>query len=161
MSGQVHDRYGKKLMKAIAGATFVDSGNSVRVQYAGQVSAIIDGVLEGYCAIEIESRVSKQVRGALIDLLSHPLPNKLLILIPAHAYNPLGTAEHCAEILNRYRKPDERVEVVLLTGTGHNPRPLEDKALIKQALKRLGCPIGQKWTSTDSFGQERTDHPKP
>jgi hypothetical protein len=91
------------------------------------------------CAIEIESRVAKQVRGALIDLLYHPLTKKLLILIPVHMNNPEGTAEHCREILNKYITEGERADVVLLRGTGHNPKPEEDGKLVEQALKRLGC----------------------
>jgi len=121
------------------GNKFVDRGDLVRVGYPGGISATIDGVITGCCAIEIESRVPKQVRGALIDLLSHPLPKKLLILIPAHTYNPEGTAEHCRAILDRYRKNSDQIEVVLLQGTGHDQKPDEDRGLIEQALRRLGC----------------------
>lgn len=139
MSTQIHDKYGKKLIRAIIGDKFVESGDMVRVEYQGDISATIDGVITGCCAIEIESRVAQQVRGALLDLLYHPLNKKLLILIPAHMYDPEGTAEHCREILNRYRKDGEVVEVVVLRGTGHDPKPEEDRRLVEQALKRLGC----------------------
>lgn len=139
MSRQIHDKYGKRLIRTIAGSKFVDSGDLVRVQYRGGVSATIDGVIKGCCAIEIESRVAKQVRGALVDLLYHPLTKKLLILIPAHMNDPEGTAAHCKEILDRYRRNVEHIEVVLLQGTGHKPKPDEDRRLIEQALRRMGC----------------------
>lgn len=139
MSRQIHDKYGKRLIRTIAGSKFIDSGDLVRIQYQGDISATIDGVIKGCCAIEIESRVAKQVRGALVDLLTHPLTKKLLILIPAHMNDPEGTAEHCREILDRYKDDSEQIEVVLLRGTGHDPKPDEDKGLIEQALKRVGC----------------------
>jgi len=139
MSSQIHDRYGKRLVQAIAGGKFVDSGDLVRIQYGGGMSANIDGVVKDCCAIEIESRVAKQVRGALLDLLCHPLSKKLLVLIPVHMNDPEATAEHCKEILKRFMKKGERADVVLLRGTGDDPKPEEDRKLIEEALKRLGC----------------------
>jgi hypothetical protein len=103
------------------------------------VSATIDGVIMDCCAVEIESRVAKQVRGALLDLLNHPLKRKLLILIPAHMYDPEATAEHCRLILERYKRSEEQIEVILLRGTGYDQRPDEDGKLIEEALRRLGC----------------------
>jgi hypothetical protein len=126
-------------MKAIVGDKFVDSGDLVRVQYQGGISAAIDGVVNDCCAIEIESRVAKQVRGALVDLLCHPLTKKLLVLIPEHMNNPEGTAEHCKDILSRFSREGQHAEVVLLQGTGYYPKPDEDEILIEQALKQLGC----------------------
>lgn len=143
MSRQIHDKYGKRLIRTIAGSKFVDSGELVRVQYRGGISATIDGVIKDCCAIEIESRVAKQVRGALVDLLTHPLTKKLLMLIPAHMNDPEGTAEHCRGILDKYRENSEQIEVVLLQGTGHDPKPDEDRELIEQALRRMGC-LGSK-----------------
>jgi len=84
--------------------------------------------------------MAKQIRGALLDLLNHPLTKKLLVLIPAHMYDRgVGTAEHCREILTRYRRDGEQIEVVALRGIGHDPKPDEDRRLIEQALRRLGC----------------------
>jgi hypothetical protein len=139
MNMRIHEKYGKALMKAVAGDGFVDSGDVVRVRYRGGISANIDGVLNGCCAVEIESRVEKQVRGAVIDLLCHPLAKKLLVLIPEHMNNPEGTAEMSREILDRFNREGERSEVVLLRGTGNYPKPDEDRRLIEQALKILGC----------------------
>ena len=110
MSGQIHDNYGKTLVREIAAGRFISKGKSVRVNYGGNVSATIDGVIENCCAIEIESRTTKQVRGALLDLIEHPLPKKLLILIPAYMYNPENTVKHCLYILNRYKQKDHSVK---------------------------------------------------
>jgi len=138
MSTRIHDKYGKKLMRTIEGNKFVYSGDAVKVQYRG-VSATIDGIVNGCCAVEIESRVEKQVRGAVVDLLCHPLTKKLLILIPEHMNNPEGTAEMAIDILDRHMRETDRSEVVLLRGTGNYPKPEEDRRLIEQALKLLGC----------------------
>lgn len=126
------------LFREIVGANF-DSGDSTRVLYEGGITAVIDGTINGDCAVEIESRVDKQIRGALIDLLCHSFPKKLLVLIPAHMNNPERTAIHCKEVLYRFKKPNEQVEIVLLQGSGDYPNPTEDKKLIENALKKLGC----------------------
>jgi len=99
MSTRIHDKYGKDLMRAVVGDGFVDSGDAVRVLYRGGTSAAIDGVVNGCCAVEIESRVAKQVRGALVELLCHPLTKKLLVLIPEHMNNPEGTADTAKKFL--------------------------------------------------------------
>ena len=101
MKSQIHDKYGKKLLREIVGFRFIDKGRLVEVDYGGGITSRIDGVIDD-CAIEIESRVAKQVRGALLDLLEHPYPKKLLILIPKHMNNPEATAKHCEYILNKY-----------------------------------------------------------
>jgi len=136
MSVRVHENYCKGLLKEIAGDRFVDRGDQVKVDY-GSVRANIDGVI-GDCAIEIESRVNKQVRGALLDLLEHPCQKKLLILVPAHMPNPEACTKHCEYILNKYKRDDQIIKVVLLEGTGHDPKKEEDKELIRKALIELG-----------------------
>jgi|Deesub1362A_J573_1020465.scaffolds.fasta_scaffold09271_2 hypothetical protein len=138
MAAQIHHNYGKKLLRQIVGDRFISSGDAVRVRYKG-CSASIDGVINNCCAIEIESRVAKQVRGALLDLLEHPLPKKLLILVPAHMYNPEATVEHCKYILGKYKKEGQITKVILLEGIGNNPKESVDKEKIKDALKELGC----------------------
>jgi len=140
-----HDNYGKELLKKVAGCQFKSKGKSVKVCYSGYVSASIDGVINNCCAIEIESRVDKQVRGALLDLLEHPLSKKLLILIPAHMRDPQATAKHCEYILGKYTKNLEKkgqkitTKVILLDGTGKNRKESTDKEKIKKALMELGC----------------------
>jgi hypothetical protein len=139
MAAQIHDNYGKELLRQIVGDRFISSGDAVKAYYNGRISASIDGVINNCCAIEIESRVAKQVRGALLDLLEHPLPKKLLILVPVHMYNPEATVEHCKYILGKYKKEGQITKVILLEGTGNNPKESVDKEKIKDALKELGC----------------------
>lgn len=74
-------------MRAAAGASFVDCGTQVYVDYVAG-GARIDGAVAGTVAVEIESRPPKQVCGAVLDLLCHPFRKKLLVLIPAHVPPP-------------------------------------------------------------------------
>jgi len=96
--------------------------------------ARIDGTV-GDIAMEIESRVSKQVRGAVLDLVCHPYPKKLLILLPVHM-NPVTTETQCRNILRRFVDP-KNFEVVVLHGTGHDQRRDQDVLVVQDALRRL------------------------
>lgn len=138
MNKQIHDKYVKSLLEEVAPDVFVRRGSEVKVSYRGGISASIDGVIKDCCAIEVESRVPKQVRGALLDLLEHRLPKKLLILVPAHMNNPEATAQHCKHILEKYKRQGTTTKVILLKGTGNNPEE-SDKSLIENALKEMGC----------------------
>ena len=114
-------------------------GEFVRVQYQGGLSATIDGVVDNSCAVEIESRTDKQIRGALVDLLSHSFPKKLLVIIPANMPNPQATIQHCEGILNSLKSPNELVRVVLLNGTGNEPNYEADILVIEDVLRDIGC----------------------
>ncbi len=98
--------------------------------------ARIDGAV-GDIAIEIESRVSKQVRGALMDLICHTNPKKLLILLPVHMSNPEDTALQCRNILGRFLDRDA-FRVIVLRGTGDRPALEEDAVTVRGALFELG-----------------------
>lgn len=134
----VHALYGKTLIKELVGTKFLQSGKALKCQYPGGVSARIDGVIKGVCAVEIESSINKQIRGALIDLLSHELSKKLLIIIPAHMSDSQKTVEHCQGILNAFKKTGDRICVVSLQGTGENHDKETDKAILRKALEELG-----------------------
>ena len=139
-SKQIHDSYGKELLSEILGRRFKSGRNKhTKVNYGSYIPAFIDGVINNCCAIEIESRVDKQVRGALLDLLQHELSKKLLILIPAHMRDPEATAGHCKYILKKYKKKRQTIKVILLKGTGDKPQRSVDKERIKKALTELGC----------------------
>jgi hypothetical protein len=77
-------------------------------------------------AVEVESRTGKQVRGAVLDLILHRYPKKLLILIPM--YIRRQTSDESRYILGRFINP-ENFRVVLLTGTGNDPRLEQDASL--------------------------------
>jgi hypothetical protein len=93
---------------------------SVRVHFDETLknagTATIDGRIGEDIAVEVESRVSKQVRGALVDLAFHPYRKKLMVLIRAHTNRFTGPQYRV--ILRRLCCPDSRFEVVEIEGSG-------------------------------------------
>jgi hypothetical protein len=132
-----HDIYGKAVMRKAAGSAFREWGTPVTVLYGAKGGAAIDGVVGDTIAVEIESRVSKQVRGALLDLICHKYPKKLLLLVPVHMSNPALCSDQCRDILGRFLKPDD-YRVVVLTGTGSDEAIDVDAQLVRAALTDLG-----------------------
>ncbi|HEV2334560.1 MAG TPA: hypothetical protein VGS13_03605 [Stellaceae bacterium] len=135
-----HDEYGKRVLRAATNRVALD-GPTVEINYGAGQPARIDATV-GDIAVEIESRVSKQVRGAVLDLICHPHPKKLLVLLPVHMSNPLVTAEQCRNILKRFC-PDDSYRVVILKGSGDNPQLALDTPIVTAALAELreGAPV--------------------
>ena len=98
---QCHDKYGKDVMEQAVASRFCSSGSPVQFNYAN-LKARIDGTVDSDIAVEIESRVFKQIRGAIMDLICHPYPKKLLILLPVHMTNPSEVCESCSHILSKF-----------------------------------------------------------
>ena len=93
-----HDAYGKEILRKVTNGTLNQDGSALEIDYGTRFPARIDGTAGGYIAIEVESRTAKQVRGAVLDLICHPYPKKLLILLPVHMSNPVEIAEQCRNI---------------------------------------------------------------
>jgi hypothetical protein len=107
-----HDAYGKAVLLGAA-PDALTKGNLLSV-YGGK--GRIDGVIEPLkVVIEIESRTNKQIRGAIMDLLCHPYPNKLLMIIPA--YNTPSIKEQWSEIKRELRLSNE-LGILTLKGNG-------------------------------------------
>lgn len=133
-----HDSYGKKIVRQAAGLTCSTGGPSVQVNYGAGRGATIDATIGSSIAVEIESRVSKQVRGAVLDLLCHSNPKKLLILLPVHMSNPGTTAEQCRTALGRFLEAQD-FRVVVLQGSGwHSHHEDTDVLKVQEALNELG-----------------------
>lgn len=132
------DRYGKRLMRKAVGKTFSDWGPSLEICYGRGGVARIDGTIGGTIAVEIEARTAKQIRGAVVDLIFHPYPKKLLVIIPIHVSNPDQTAEQCRYILARFVEASNFRVIVL-----HIPENVQEVAAdvqcIRQAVTELGC----------------------
>ena len=133
----VHDRYGKELLRAVAGGDYEEYGTGVEVDYGAGTPARVDGAVGGRIAIEIDSRTPKQVRGAVLDLLCHRFEKKLLFLLPVHMQNVQTTAAQCRTVLGRYIGNGD-FRVVVLAGHGNNPKPERDRATVRAALRELG-----------------------
>lgn len=132
-----HDAYGKAVLRSAAGSAFRDWGPDVRVSYGSKGGASIDGVVGDSIAVEIESRVSKQVRGAVLDLICHSHPKKLLLLLPVHMANQSLCAEQCVSILGRF-VPSSDFRVVSLSGSGFASTHETDVEIVRTALAELG-----------------------
>jgi hypothetical protein len=129
---QQHDNYGKLIVGRAAGCNC--DGPRTITSY-GESSARIDGTVGSTIAVEIDSRTPKQVRGAILDLILHAYPKKLLILVPMH----IGKYQvpECEFILKRFVAPKD-FSVVLLDGTGDNPSTESDVSKVRCALQALG-----------------------
>lgn len=133
----MHDAYVKKLLDRILGPRFLTTGPGVVVPYDDIVGRI-DGVIDDSCAVEIESRTIKQVRGAVLDLFFHPYPKKLLVIVPVHMHKPQEAVAHCQGILRDLGLGPDSYRVVLLAGSGDLPDE-QDPERLEDALRELSC----------------------
>jgi len=140
--GLIHEAYGKAIMREAAGAAFLDGGAVCSVRFGDDAAGgRIDGVVGNGIAVEVESRTPKQIRGAVLDLLFHPYPCKLLLIIAGHQNNAPQAANQCRYILATWVPPED-FQVVLLSGNGRDRRVAADVALVQQALQALGWSSG-------------------
>ncbi len=130
-----HGKYGNDVLRKAAGASFRGSGRTVEIDL-GRGKAQIDGTIGNRIAIEIESRTSKQVRGAVLDLILHPFPKKLLILEPVYM-DVQKTAVQCEFILAKFVRQED-FRVVVFAGSGQANYMERDIASVRSALAELG-----------------------
>jgi len=133
---QNHDAYGKRVLRTAAGPLYREGAAQCRVDLGAGLGATIDGVVAPDIAVEIEARVAKQVRGALLDLICHRYPKKLLILMPVWARNPELTARQCRHILGRFVPADD-FRVVVLAGKAGDEQLDTDIARVRSVLAEL------------------------
>ncbi len=131
-----HDKYGKFLLDKVVGNDFKSKGKTVKVNYNAGSPARIDGTIKNLIAVEVESRTSKQVRGAVLDLILHKYPKKLLVLLPVHMNNPMITAKQCEFAFSKF-VDDSNYMVIILKGDGSNPMINEDLLILEKAIKKL------------------------
>jgi hypothetical protein len=144
-----HDEYGRRVLQEATKGGAVHYGSPVEINYGAGQPARIDATV-GDIAVEVESRVSKQVRGAVLDLICHAHPKKLLVLLPVHMSNPEVTAAQCGNIMKRFC-PDGPVRVVVLKGTGDSHQLAEDTAIVAAALTDLGTSVSDKPSARPSL----------
>lgn len=142
-----HDEYGKRLFASILDKRWVTRLDGDRsVEMAG-VRADLDGIIlsEDFsrveCAVEIEAKTYKQMRGAMLDLAWHPAPRKIFVVILAQPQlgNDLKARSHCTFVWEKLTKGQNvPFELVILRGTGEYPMDDVDRLLIVEALTKLG-----------------------
>ena len=78
----------------------------------------VDGTIDGNIAVEIDVGSQKQVRASVLDLIFHPYPMKLLILVDTPEHETGRSVRQAGAILAQASKPGV---VVRLTGTPSTP----------------------------------------
>ncbi len=129
-----HDGYGKKVLREAGGPELYTDGPKV-VANLGDGNANIDGVINDI-AIEVEARNEKQVRAAIVDLLMHPCPKKLLVLMKPNLKNKKTRqcVNQCRFVFNRLAPDLRTYRVIGLSGDGKDHRFEEDVALVRETL---------------------------
>jgi len=84
-----YDTYAKEILRKTFGERF-DTSDVVFSFGPNAGTGEVDGIIDGKIAVEIGVGSTKQVRGCVLDLIAHPLPGKLLILVdtPGHSTEP-------------------------------------------------------------------------
>ena len=126
-----YDAYGKEVMRLATGDRYSAGRPSTRTDFGGQ----IDGTVSGLVAVEIETRTEKQVRGAILDLITHPYPKKLLVSIPKY-HHPVSGPEQFRAVLARFIDLTD-FRVVGLAGDGDFPEMIHDSGVVRDALSEL------------------------
>ena len=129
------DEYGMKVLYDATEGRVVLSGPSIELDYGAGPPARIAATV-GDIAVEIEPGRSKQVRGAVLDLICHPFAKKLLVLLPDHLTNTETTAEQCRNIMRRFC-PVGSFRVLVLKGSGSFPLLAEDSLTTASVLTDL------------------------
>ena len=108
-----YDNYARDVLRQTFGERF-DTTDVVFSFGPDAGTGEVDGTIDGNIAVEIGVGSPKQVRASVLDLIFHPLPGKLLVLVdtPGHSTGP--SVIQAATILGRagcsgvvYRLPTE------------------------------------------------------
>lgn len=129
-----NEEYGRQAIHEATEGRAVFLGPSVQIDYgagAARVSATV-----GDIAIQIGVGAPERVRCAVLDLICHPHPKKLILLLPEQIPSLQVVMEQCHNILQRFC-PHDSFQVLLLKGGSNNSRLLEDTALIGGSLAHL------------------------
>src|SRR5262245_13993500 len=87
-----HDAYGRRVLDRAARGAWDCHSPARLVRFKAGGWADLDGTIGDDIIVEVEGRNPKQIRGAVVDLVFHPRPKKLLVVLPANLPNPQLTA---------------------------------------------------------------------
>ena len=136
-SPRIHEEYGRQILSMVAGATFDALGEDTLIDYGAGRRSQVTGVIDGSIVVKVESGTPKEIRNGVLDLICHRLPKKFLIIIPVHTSNPEIAATQCQNIMSRFL-PFGDFRVLVVAGSGKDPRPDQDSELVRSAIKDLG-----------------------
>jgi hypothetical protein len=130
-----HHDYGKWVLHEATEGRATFHGLSLEIDYGTLQPAPIDATV-GDIAVDIEAGAARQVRGAVLDLICHAYPKKLLVLLPNQITSRGIIAEQCRSIFRRFCS-ESSFRVLILKGNGRNPQLIEDAAIMAAALADL------------------------
>jgi hypothetical protein len=143
-----HGEYVKHMLAELLGDRFCTWFEELRSYDMGGVKADLDGLVrsadrsEVQCAVEIEAKGFKQIRGAILDLAWHTAPKKLLIVVKAQpqlkSKNTEQVRAHCNYVWGKLLEGKANIfGLVVLEGTGSEPMERVDRNLLESALREL------------------------
>ncbi len=113
-----YDAYAKDVLRETFGERFSIKNDVVFSFGPDAGTGEIDGTIDGQIAVEIGVGSPKQVRASVLDLILHPYPMKLLILVDTPEHETGRSVRQAGAILAQARRPGV---VVRLSGTPSNP----------------------------------------
>ena len=113
-----YDRYAKDVLRETFGERFSTTDDVVFSFGPDAGTGEVDGTIDGKVAVEIGVGSPKQVRASVLDLMFHPFPMKLLILVDTPEHETGRSVRQAGAILAQASKPGV---VLRLAGTPSNP----------------------------------------
>lgn len=128
-----YERIAFDLLESALGDRFVRDDSRIFSFGPDAGTGEVDGTIDGQIAVQIGAGSQRQIRGDLLDLMWHPLPLKLLVLVDSQQHSAATPLRQSATIMARSRLHGA---VVRLAGTPSEP--LVDVDLLAGAGVRGG-----------------------
>ena len=113
-----YDSYAKDVLRETFGERFTTTDDVVFSFGPNAGTGEVDGTIDGRIAVEIGVGSPKQVRASVLDLMFHPFPVKLLVLVDTPEHVTGRSVRQAGAILAQASKPGV---VVRLAGTPSTP----------------------------------------
>ena len=113
-----YDNYAKDVLRETFGKRFNTTDDVVFSFGKDAGTGEVDGTIDGNIAVEIGVGSPKQIRASVLDLMFHPYPMKLLILVDTPEHETGRSVRQAGAILAEASKPGV---VLRLTGTPSKP----------------------------------------
>jgi hypothetical protein len=128
-----YERLAIGLLESAFGDRFVRDDSRVYSFGPAAGTGEVSGTLDGQIAIQAAAGSQKQLRGDLLDLMWHPYPYKLLILVDAPKRSTAKAVRQAGEIMASSRTHGA---VVRLAGTPSEPLVDVDLVAVKDFVER-------------------------
>ena len=128
-----YDNYAKDVLRETFGDRF-DTTDDVVFSFGKDAgTGEVDGTIDGKVAVEIGVGSQKQVRASVLDLIFHPYPMKLLVLVDTPEHETGRSVRQAGAILAQASKPGV---VVRLAGAPSHPMMNVDGTKLADMVNR-------------------------